>query len=121
MNVRAIFVALFLAVFVLTGAGCKKAPTSDTETSVEGSAEVEATADDTYTSPDSYPSAQGDMTVYACDVPKDFCVDLEVTVYGNTVSAATWDGLNLYPGESYCDAEGCYFIDDMGDSWLFYF
>jgi len=119
-NAAALFV-LALS-FVLVGAGCapeEKTPAAESNVQAETEAEVEVTDDAGDTVGTS--TLNGVMTVNACDLDKDFCADITVDVYYDTIISADWDGIDLAPSESYCDDESCYLVDYEGDTWFWYY
>jgi|GEM_PF-1575546 hypothetical protein len=124
-----------LAALLLMGAGCSTVPADhgqdsyyydDYDTTYD-----DAGYDDAYDSYDSYDSyddydaygssvPQGYQDVYACDLDAGNCLYVEANISGSEVSSV-YTSYYIYPSESLCDTEGCYFVDDMYHEWYFSF
>lgn len=83
---------------------------------------------DSYDSSDSYDSygssgssvPQGYQDVYACNLDVGNCEYIEVNISGSEITSV-YRSYFQYPNESFCDAQGCYFVDDFRDQWYFDF
>ena len=128
-----IILAVF-ALLLLAGVGCHVGGT-DTNFYDDTYAPYDY-GDDSYDYDDSYDSGdssdpygsdyysnvpQGSQTVYACNLDQDYCEYETVEISGSYVTSSNNGSRTIFPDESFCDEEGCYFVDDLSSQWYFEF
>ena len=110
-----------LMALLLMGAGCSSVPPDHGQDSYYYG-DYDDTSydyDDSYDSYD-FGAPQGYQDVYACNLDQDYCNYIEVNIVGSEVSSV-YTSYYVYPSESYCDAESCYFVDGSYNEWYFEF